>query len=167
MDKKKNVSNGIIILIVVFLGTVLFYAFSVWQRNVFQTQIIQLAKENVNLKYKMKTIQDELNTKNSLLLFDSTQIYDYFIEVASECDMVVGKITVQKVIDKEKKASFPMDITLEGSYPHMLKFFEFIKERQFVFTINTINIHQNSPEAQNSLKLTININIPTWEGQQI
>jgi hypothetical protein len=153
-----------LLFLIVFAVT---YSYMSWQKRLFSLEKTKIDAENAQTQTRIDLLQEEVRALTSqqahsdyLLPFFSShqQIYEFFAASARRANLKVNRLSLRD--GNENHLTIPVEIELAGDYPGVENFFERIRQRNFQFQLDRIELVQ-SPEPQENLRLIFTIFIPT------
>jgi hypothetical protein len=163
---KPQIWGWITNLLFFFVLTFAFF-FLIWQKQLFFLEKAKIDAETAQAKARIALVEEELRTftskqaqNDNLLPFFSShqQIYQFFADSAGSSHLKIDRLALRD--GNEEHLKIPVEIELSGAYPGAEAFFERIRQRNFQFQVDRIELSQ-SPDPQESLKLIFTIFIPT------
>jgi hypothetical protein len=170
-DSKILGSVLIIFLSLSFLGGYFFYRKNAAEIQILDANIGRLNRQIDSFAAMKKTRQTDLN------LWQLPQIYGIITESASNNRIMIKKFATATDIDGIDKSSnnhfknpnIPLknpndlEITIAGNYPDLIRFFEYLWQKQF-YLFKKIEIKSNNEDPNYSVEVLLELTIPKAKG---
>ncbi len=161
--KNESISKGkvnnwlvLLLLLIVLIGSILFYVFSIRQKQSKIVRIENFKKEISNINHQLFIIEKKINNARTITKYETTsQIYGLIAENAAYHNIILKRFMAVKDTNE-------LEMVLVGTFPDVIGFFNYLWQSKF-FLIKKIEL-KSSQEPKYSVEIGLKLAVPTVKG---